>query len=233
MSDASTEPLFDQYAGNYQAALAEGLQTTGEDASYFARGRVAWMQQWLDRLNITPRRILDFGCGTGGSTPYLLELRGVESLVGVDISDASLAIARQTYTDPRAGFEHVDRWTGEGSIDLAFCNGVFHHIPPGDRGACVRYVHRALRPGGLFALWENNAWNPGVRYIMNKVSFDRDAITLPPPQTRTLLSSNGFDVLGTDFLFIFPRVLAPLRFLEPLLCKLPLGGQYVTVGRKR
>jgi len=29
----------------------------------------------------------------------------------------------------------------------------------------------ALRPGGLFALWENNAWNPGtrLRYVENPV----------------------------------------------------------------
>ncbi len=228
-----SEPLFDQYAGNYDAALAEGLQTTGEDAAYFAKGRVKWMQRWLDQLGVTPARVMDFGCGTGGSTPCLLSLNNVQLHLGVDISDASLAIARSTHTDHRARFEHVDRYQPDATTDLAFCNGVFHHIPPADRAACVKYVWKALRPGGLFALWENNAWNPGVRYIMSRVSFDSDAITLPPPQTRTLLSANGFDVLATEFLFIFPRALAPLRFLEKPLRRLPLGGQYLTLGRKR
>ena len=228
-----SEPLFDEYAGNYEAALAEGLQTTGEDSAYFARGRVEWMQRWIDRLEITPANVLDFGCGTGGSTPWLLQLRGVQAHIGVDISDASLEIARQTHTEERARFEHVDRFSGVNQIDLAFCNGVFHHIPPADRPACVRYVHRTLKPGGLFALWENNPWNPGVRYIMSRVSFDRDAITLPPPQTRTLLGVNGFDVLASEFLFIFPRALAPLRFLEKPLRRLPIGGQYLTLARKR
>jgi len=228
-----SEPLFDEYAGNYEAALAEGLQTTGEDSAYFARGRVEWMQRWIDRLEITPANVLDFGCGTGGSTPWLLQLRGVQAHIGVDISDASLTIARQTHTEERARFEHVDRFTVVNQIDLAFCNGVFHHIPPADRPACVRYVHRTLKPGGLFALWENNPWNPGVRYIMSRVSFDRDAITLPPPQTRTLLGVNGFDVLASEFLFIFPRALAPLRFLEKPLRRLPIGGQYLTLARKR
>jgi len=72
-----------------------------------------------------------------------------------------------------------------------------------------------------------------VRYIMSRVSFDRDAITLPPPQTRTLLGVNGFDVLASEFLFIFPRALAPLRFLEKPLRRLPIGGQYLTLARKR
>jgi hypothetical protein len=26
--------------------------------------------------------------------------------------------------------------------------------------AAVDYVYRSLRPGGLFAFWENNPWNP-------------------------------------------------------------------------
>ena len=36
----------------------------------------------------------------------------------------------------------------------------------------------ALRPGGLFAFWENNPWNPGTRLVMSRIPFDRDAITL-------------------------------------------------------
>ena len=141
--------LFDQYAGGYEAALDEGLKVTGENPAYFAEGRVKWMQRWLDRLEATPRRILDFGCGTGGSVPFLLKLKGVEEIVGVDVSDASLNVARERYTDPRVQFHRPSDFSVEGSIDLAFCNGVFHHIPPADRPACVRYIHTTLRPGGL------------------------------------------------------------------------------------
>jgi len=37
------------------------------------------------------------------------------------------------------------------AVDLAFANGVFHHIPPAKRAEGVRQIHTALRPGGLFA----------------------------------------------------------------------------------
>ena len=40
------------------------------------------------------------------------------------------------------------------------------------------------------------------------------------------------EVLRTDFLFIFPRVLKWLRWIEPLVSRLPLGGQYLVLGRK-
>jgi len=47
-----------------------------------------------------------------------------------------------------------------------------------------------------------------------------------------LLRAGGFDVLRTDFLFYFPRVLRLLRGLERLLVRLPLGAQYQVLCRK-
>ena len=66
--------------------------------------------------------------------------------------------------------------------DLAFCNGVFHHIPVADREGAVEFVFESLRPGGFFAFWENNAWNPATRYLMSRVPFDRDALFAVPPR---------------------------------------------------
>jgi SAM-dependent methyltransferase len=111
-------------------------------------------------------------------------------------------------------------------VDLAYCNGVFHHIPLEHREAAVCFVYRSLRPGGLFAFWENNPWNPGARYVMAHCAFDRDAIPLNPVEARRLLRSEGFTVLRTDFLFVFPRVLRALRPVEQLICRLPIGAQY-------
>ena len=96
----------------------------------------------------------------------------------------------------------------------------------------MQFVFDSLRPGGLFAFWENNAWNPATRYVMSKVPFDRDAILLFPHGSRRLLRDGGFEILGTDYLFIFPGMLSALRPLERLACKLPLGGQYLVLARK-
>jgi hypothetical protein len=89
-----------------------------------------------------------------------------------------------------------------------------------------------LRPGGFFALWENNPWNPGTRWIMRRIPFDRDAIPLPPPEARRLVSSAGFAVLGTRYCFYFPRALRALRPLERLGHGVPLGAQYCVLARK-
>ncbi len=125
-----------------------------------------------------------------------------------------------------AGYEPV------GEFDLAFCNGVFHHIPLGERAAVMRYIYNSLRPDGLFAFWENNPWNPGTRYVMSRIPFDREAIPLAPPQARELVRVCGFGVLRTDFLFILPRVLKWLRGLERRLARWALGAQYQVLRRK-
>ena len=223
---------FDTYAENYDSLLAKGLLITGEDKNYYARGRLVWLARRLRMLHEIPRVVMDFGCGTGTGVPFILEHLGPTRLVGVDISVRSLEIARRDYGCERVEFTLLRQDAADGQIDLVFSNGVFHHIPPNKRDPVVRHVYRALRPGGLFALWENNPWNPGTRYIMRRCPLDKDAKMLAPHETKHLLRSHGFEILSTDFLFIFPRVLRQLRRMEPILAKLPVGGQYQVLVRK-
>ena len=232
---APDAPEFDAYAARYDEALAAGLSVTGEDKDYYARGRMRWLSDRLRALGVAaPGTVLDFGCGLGGSTPLFLGVLGAKQVVGVDVSEGLLDRARTAFAnEPRARFHAIAAYEAPGSADLAFVNGVFHHIPPADRADALRYVRRTLRPGGLFAFWENNPWNPGTRYIMNRVSFDEHAITITPPEARGLLRAAGFEVVETDFLFIFPRVLRWLRPLERLVARLPLGGQYLVLCRAR
>lgn len=235
MSGERTSPAtadFDAFAESYDRELEAGLAITGENKLYFARGRLQWLSRRLGELGSRPEAVLDFGCGDGVSAPFIFELLGAKSLLGVDVSDGLLGIARSRHGSATTRFLRRDQVQPHGRHDLAFCNGVLHHIQPEERPQALEYVHRSLRPGGLFALWENNPWNPGTRYIMSRVSFDRDAITLPPPEARRLLRSAGFEVLHTDFLFIFPRPLRGLRPLEPMLAGLPLGGQYQVLCRR-
>lgn len=67
---------------------------------------------------------------------------------------------------------------------------------------------------------------------MKRVPFDRDAIMLSAPEARRMLSDAGFEIIGTDFLFIFPAFLSAMRFVERPLSKLPIGGQFQVLARK-
>lgn len=230
--DPTSPSEFDAYAEHYGRDLERGLCVSGEHKEYFARGRVEWVGRRLAERGATPTRILDFGCGTGTATPFLLSRFPQSSLVGVDISDLSLAVARRAHGSVRAQFALMAERAPAGDMDLTFCNGVFHHIPPAERAACMDYVFRSLRPGGLFALWENNPWNPGTQIVMARIPFDRDAVKISPPAARRLLRAAQFEVLRTDALFIFPSFLKFLRGLEPHLAGLPLGAQYLVLARR-
>lgn len=224
--------LFDTYADDYDAALAEGLSASGESRDYFARERLRWLAGQLSGRGVQPRTVLDFGCGVGAATPFWREFFPEAALLGVDVSARSLEVARRQYGSPEVQFQTLAERVPDGSRDLAFCNGVFHHIPPAGRAAALAYVHGSLAPGGLFAFWENNPWNPGTRYIMHRIPFDRDAVLISPPHARHLLTAAGFQILRTDFLFLFPRSLSALRPLEPPLAHLPLGAQYQVLCRR-
>jgi SAM-dependent methyltransferase len=227
---------FDRYAEEYDAALAQGISVSGEDKNFFARGRIAWTAQYVGKhvAPEAPLAVLDYGCGTGSATSFLLGEMGADRVIGVDISPASIRVAARDHADARAAYFSLTEYEPAGEMDGVFTNGVFHHIPLSERQAAMEYVYRSLKPDGWFALWENNWLSPATRYVMSRCPFDSDAIPLTPRTAHTMLADHGgFEIVRTDFLFIFPRVLKFLRPLEAKLSGLPIGTQYQVLCRKK
>jgi SAM-dependent methyltransferase len=124
---------FDRYAANYEATLSQALAVSGENTEYFARGRIAYLKACLDRLSVPVKSVLDFGCGIGSGTRLLAEILGAVDVLGVDVSARSIAHAQQA--NPHARFMTLADYVPACEFDLAFCNGVFHHIPPTEGSA--------------------------------------------------------------------------------------------------
>ena len=223
---------FDSYAHEYETALECGISISGENAMFFARRRIARLAKCLQQLRFVPETVLDFGCGTGRATTLFFETLGAQSVIGVDLSAKSLEVARQSHENMTVDFKLTDEHTPNGRIHLAYCNGVFHHLPPAERQSVVKYIADSLRPGGVFALWENNPWSPGARYVMSRIPFDRDAIMVWPNEARSLVESAGLHTIRTDYCFIFPRAMKALRRVEPYLARLPFGAQYQVLAQK-
>lgn len=223
---------FDRYAGTYDRDLAAALSLTGESKDYFAQSRVNWIGSLLPPLHIVPERILDFGCGIGSNSPILLNTLHPKLVTGVDVSRESIADAHSRHGSEALQFRTLSDFNPDSSYDLAVTSGVFHHIPIADRPGALEIIRSSLKPGGLFALWENNPWNPGTQYVMFRCAFDGDAIKISVPEAKRMLRKAGFELLRTDSLFYFPRSLRFLRPLERWLRGLPFGGQYLVLAQK-
>lgn len=226
------EPQFDAFANSYDEELNQALAATGEDKDYFASGRVRWLQGRLKRLSEQPQSILDYGCGIGDTCVLLQQAFGATSVVGLDVSAGSIEVARARHQSTACEFMTLADYRPKDTVDLVYCNGVFHHIPVATRASALQYVFRCLKPGGWFAFWENNPLNPGTRHVMAQCAFDKDAITIMPSSAKKLLGDAGFEVVSTDFCFFFPRALRRFRFLEGSLARFPLGAQYEVLCRK-
>ncbi|HAP70524.1 MAG TPA: hypothetical protein DCR04_12510 [Flavobacteriales bacterium] len=225
------EELFDK-AGSYDEMLDEGLSVTGEGKDFYAEGRLYHMRKNLPE-GFQPTRILDFGCGIGETTILLSKTYPDAMVCGFDSSDETIEFAQKHYGSDKIKFYRIASLKDYKDFDLAYVNGVFHHIPLNERTDSARSIHEALRVGGKLAFFENNPWNPGTRWVMSRIPFDRDAITLSYKEGQALCRNAGFSMMDTTrFLFYFPATLKFLRPLEPMLESVPFGGQYLVLVSK-
>ncbi len=123
-----------------------------------AQARAIWPQEVeLIRRYALPAeaRILDAGCGTGEISSRLAALFPRSSVLGVDIIDHHLDLARSRYADlaPRLSFEHQSIFelsAPDRSFDLTVCRHVLHSIPHADR--VIAELARLTRRGGYLHL---------------------------------------------------------------------------------
>ena len=119
-----------------------------------AQANAIWPQEVpLIRRYVLPSaaRILDAGCGTGEASSRLADLFPHADVLGVDIIDAHLDLARSRYArfGGRLRFEHQTVYAldaGDQTFDLAVCRHVIHAIPHADR--VVAELVRVTRRGG-------------------------------------------------------------------------------------
>ncbi len=123
-----------------------------------AQARAIWPQEveLIRRYGLHPDlRILDAGCGTGEVASRLAEMFPRAQVLGVDILDHHLALARERYTRlaPRLTFEHQSIFelsAASGTFDLTVCRHVIHSVPYADR--VIAELVRVTRPGGRLHL---------------------------------------------------------------------------------
>lgn len=123
-----------------------------------AQARAIWPQEMplLQRYALPAEPdILDAGCGTGEGSSRLAELFPRAQVLGVDIIDPHLELARSRYARlaSRLKFEHQSIFelkAADRSFDLTVCRHVLHSIPHPDQ--VIAELARVTRRGGYLHL---------------------------------------------------------------------------------
>jgi cyclopropane fatty-acyl-phospholipid synthase-like methyltransferase len=138
-----TDPRKTVVAAGYDVVAERYLEWTGG-----APVRNHYLQQFYDLVPVGGR-VLDLGCGAG--VPVAKKLAERASVVGVDISAAQVALARQKV--PEASFINADMMAVE--FPPEFFDGIsaffsLTHLPREEHAAMLRRIAVWLRPGGVF-----------------------------------------------------------------------------------
>lgn len=225
---------FDLVADEYLELHTKNLKISGEAPEYFARYKIDEIRRvWTRRGWAEPRSILDFGAGIGNSAPHFRRCFPDADIVGTDVSELSLAIARQRFPDV-ARFELYDGLgpiAPEGSVDLAFSACVFHHIDGEEHVELLRRLRAAMAPGAALVIFEHNPINPVTQHIVATCPFDENAVLIPAGLLRARMIAAGFAHVEIAYTGFFPGPLAGLRPLEPWMKGLPIGAQYYVLSR--
>ncbi len=184
-----------------------------------AQARAIWPQEapLLKRYKLPAQPyILDAGCGTGEGASRLAEMFAVARVLGVDIIDAHLDLARSRYAHlaPRLSFAHQSIFeldAADGTFDLTVCRHVIHSIPHPDR--VLAELARVTRRGGYLHLIPEDYGmlhfqhdEGGLREFWNvaPASFGRATGTdlFIGRNIFRLLSNMGLDAITVDYVIV-------------------------------
>jgi len=216
---------FDDYAADYDALHATSIAASGESTEYFARYKL----DCLRRLGISRGgAVLDYGCGIGNLTEQLVGW--FSDVHAFDPSAKSLATAKSRA--PAATFYGDPGELPDDKFEAVVLAGVLHHVVPAERVTLLGQIRGKLVPGGKLVVFEHNPLNPLTQRAVKNCAFDDDAILLWPWEAKRLLGRSGFVDTRLDYIVFFPRALAALRPLEPMLSWVWLGAQVMLTGCK-
>ncbi|MGM0940785.1 MAG: class I SAM-dependent methyltransferase [Bacillota bacterium] len=136
-SDYDNENIFEKYSQMDRSK--RGLEGAGE-----------W--QTLKKLlpDFQGKKVLDLGCGYGWHCIYALE-QGASSVVGVDLSEKMLEVAKKQTTSKKVEYIHSDIEDisfAENTFDIVLSSLTLHYIE--SFSDIAKNVHRYLKGDGVF-----------------------------------------------------------------------------------
>ena len=186
-----------------------------------------WARRVIDAANLQPgQRVLDIGCGTGVAARLAAAtVKSHGSVVGADIDEGMLSVARRTLTGNGAAKVDADAMSlpfADGDFDAVLCFEGLQFIP--DRAKALAEFRRLLKPKACLAgtLWgplqENAPYHALAEGLGKFVS--PEAGKLPPfalwdpAVIRTLLAQARFSQILVEPQTIVRRLPSVREFVQ-------------------
>jgi SAM-dependent methyltransferase len=229
-SGGGTGDLLDRIRAGLRGAgvdPARALPADLKPVDEFHTGGMEATDALLDQLEIGPgTRVLDIGCGIGGTARAIAERYGAR-VTGVDLTPeyvaAAAELSRTVGLDDRVRFQTgsaVALPVGDGGFDLALLLHVGMNIE--DKPGLFREARRALVPGGTFALFEvmQGGRDEALAFPVPWAARPETSFVAPPDVYRDAALAAGFEIVAerdrTDFArAFFDKVMARVEAEGP------------------
>lgn len=233
--DRNTEQneVFEEHAGQYSEEIDKSLNKYGANHDFFTQHKAGLIASVLEDNSLDAKQmaLLDVGCGVGKIHAYLQGDFG--KITGVDLSEQSIDVARETFPDVEyAAYDGNRLPTEDGTFDMTLAICVIHHVPVEKWAFFVSEMLRVLRPGGIAMVIEHNPYNPLTRRIVNNCPLDADAVMIPARKLTGLFEGAGARDIQSRKVVTVPPTSPVLRKIDGMFGRLPLGAQYYLTARK-
>ncbi len=151
--------------------------------------------------HLSPKIVVDLGCGPGTSTQILGEQFIQAKITGLDNSQNMIDEARKNYPDADYVMADANGWVPDNQVDLLFSNAVFHWLP--DHENLLSRLAGALNAGGTLAVqMPDNMAEPSHLAIRQVAASERfEKLLQPQFSSRNDLASvdEYYEWLKRDF----------------------------------
>ncbi|MFN5418086.1 MAG: class I SAM-dependent methyltransferase [Flavobacteriia bacterium] len=152
--------------------------------------RLNFIESAIKKLDKKDLSILDVGCGNGNISRYL----GSKdfSVLGIDISEASILKARMLNFFENVSFRHLaaEELIGVQKFDVVVCSEVIEHLD--NPQLVLNQLRKLLNPGGLLIVTVPNGYGPRELFITKPLQFMKSKLPSVYSVVNKLKKSMGF-----------------------------------------
>lgn len=175
---------------------------------YLNKNSVKLVLELIGTCDLSGKKVLDIGCGRGGTVHVINKFYEAQAIVGVDLSPQAIVFCKEAHKHPSISFFEGDAENlmfEDESFDVITNVESSHSYP--DITAFYMQVSRFLKPGGyflytdLFAVSRVSGYMKFLRDLGFTIEVDRDItknVLLSCDQTARL-HLNSFDQDNTSF----------------------------------